>query len=89
MANRKSVGPDDVSAEVIKLFLNGDLDLLHDFHDVVVAVWQTGEVLQQWKDATIKALFNKKGTRWSAGTAEASPSWPTPAKCCSRSSPRV
>eukprot|EP00752_Nemacystus_decipiens_P007608 g6799.t1 len=59
MANRKTVGPDDLPAEVIKLFLGGDQDLLHDFHAIVVEVWQTGEVPQQWKDATIKVLFKK------------------------------
>eukprot|EP00752_Nemacystus_decipiens_P014381 g12791.t1 len=58
MADRKTVGPDDLPAEVIKLFLDGDQDLLHDFHAIVVAVWQTGEVPQQWKDATI-VLFKK------------------------------
>ena len=38
MANRKSVGPDDVPPELIKLFLDGDQNLLHDFHAIVVAV---------------------------------------------------
>eukprot|EP00752_Nemacystus_decipiens_P015555 g13878.t1 len=59
MANRKAVGPDDLPAELIKLFLGGDRSLLHDFHAIIVAVWQTGEVPQQWKDATVKVLFKK------------------------------
>ena len=59
MANRKAVGPDDLPAEVIKLFLDGDQRLLHDLHAIIVAIWQTGEVPQQWKDATIKVLFKK------------------------------
>ena len=53
MANRKAVGPDDLPAEVIKLFLDGDQSLLYDLHAIVAAIWQTGEVPQQWKDATI------------------------------------
>eukprot|EP00752_Nemacystus_decipiens_P015067 g13423.t1 len=61
MADRKSVGPDELPADVIKLFLDGDQDLLHDFHAIAVAVWQTGEVPQQWEDATIKVLFKKGG----------------------------
>eukprot|EP00752_Nemacystus_decipiens_P016746 g14984.t1 len=35
MAYRKTVGPDNLQAEVIKLFLDGDQDLLHDFHPIV------------------------------------------------------
>eukprot|EP00752_Nemacystus_decipiens_P017313 g15509.t1 len=38
MANRKIVGPDDLPAEVIQLILDGDQDLLHDFHAIVVGV---------------------------------------------------
>ena len=66
MANSKAVGPDDLPAEVIKLFLDGDQGLLYDFHAIIVAVWQTGEVPQQWKDATIKVLF-KKGDMMECG----------------------
>ena len=62
MANRNSVGPDDLPAEVIKLFLDGDQGLLRDFHAIIMAVWQTGEAPQQWKDATIKVLFKKGDT---------------------------
>lgn len=59
MANEKAVGPDDLAAE---LFLNGNQGLLHEFHAIVVDVWQTGELPQQWKDTTIKVLFTKGGT---------------------------
>ncbi|CAB1101823.1 unnamed protein product [Ectocarpus sp. CCAP 1310/34] len=62
MANRKAVGPDDLPAELIKLFLDGDQGLLREFHAIVVDVWQTGDVPQQWKDATIKVLFKKGDT---------------------------
>ncbi|CAB1101616.1 unnamed protein product [Ectocarpus sp. CCAP 1310/34] len=63
MANRKAVGPDDLPAELIKLFfLDGDQGLLREFHAIVVDMWQTGDVPQQWKDATIKVLFKRGGT---------------------------
>ncbi|CAB1103350.1 unnamed protein product [Ectocarpus sp. CCAP 1310/34] len=38
MANRKAVGPDDLPAELIKLFLDGDQGLLREFHATVVDV---------------------------------------------------
>ena len=34
--------------------------ILFAFHDIIVAVWTTGEVPQEWKDATIKVLHKKK-----------------------------
>ena len=71
MANRKAVGPDDLPAELIKLFLDGDRGFHREFHAIVVDAWQTGNVPQQWKDATIKVLF-KKGERRSAATTGAS-----------------
>ena len=60
MANRKAVGPDELPAELIKLFLDGDQALLRQFHDIIVTMWRKREVPQQWKDATIKVLFKKK-----------------------------
>ncbi|CAB1118404.1 unnamed protein product [Ectocarpus sp. CCAP 1310/34] len=62
MANRKAVGPDDLPAELIKLFLDEDQSLLRESHANVVDVWQTRDVPQQWKDATTKVLFNKGDT---------------------------
>ena len=35
-------------------------EILLAFHDIIVAVWMTGEVPQEWKDATIKVLHKKK-----------------------------
>ena len=58
-ANRKSVGPDDLPAEVIQAVPGRRPGPLHDFHAIVLAVWQTGEVPWQWKDATIRILFKK------------------------------
>ncbi|CAB1115840.1 unnamed protein product [Ectocarpus sp. CCAP 1310/34] len=47
MVNSKTVGPDDLPAELIKLFLDGGQGLLREFHATVVDVWQAGDVPQQ------------------------------------------
>ena len=59
LANRKTVGPDGLPAELLKVF-EGELDTLGNCHDIIVAVWRGGGVPQQWKDATIKVLHKKK-----------------------------
>ena len=61
LANRKAVGPDGLPAELLKVLADErDLDTLGKFHDIIVAVWRGGGVPQQWKDATIKVLNEKK-----------------------------
>ena len=61
LANRKPVGPDGLPAKLLKVLADeGELDTLGKFHDIIVAVWRGGGVLQQWKDATIKVLHKKK-----------------------------
>ena len=61
MANRKAVGPDGLSAELLKVLADeGELNTLGKFHDIIVAVCGGGSVPQQWKDATIKVLHKKK-----------------------------
>ena len=61
LANRKVVGPDGLPAELLKVLADkGELNTLGKFHDIIVAVWRGGGVLQQWKDATIKVLHQKK-----------------------------
>ena len=63
MANGKAVGPDELPAELLKLGLSDSShEILLAFHDIIVAVWMTGEVPQEWKDATIKVLHKKKGS---------------------------
>ena len=57
MANWKAVGPDSLPVELLKL---DDSEFLRHFHSILVSVWRTGEVPQQWKDATIKVLHKKK-----------------------------
>ena len=61
MANGKAMGPDELPAELVKLGLSDSShEILLAFHDMIVAVWMTGEVPQEWKDATIKVLHKKK-----------------------------
>ena len=61
MANGKAMGPDELPTELLKLGLSDSYHkILLAFHDIIVAVWMTGEVPQEWKDATIKVLHKKK-----------------------------
>ena len=61
MVNGKAMGPDELPAELLKLGLSDSShEILLAFHDIIVAVWMTGEVPQEWKDATIKDLHKKK-----------------------------
>ena len=63
MANGKAMGPDELPAELLKLGLSDSShEILLAFHGIIVsAVWMTGEVPQEWNDATIKVLHKKKG----------------------------
>ena len=88
MANGKAMGPDELPAELLKLELSDSShEILLAFQDILVAVWMTGEVPQEWKDATIKVL-HKKMDRTSVATTGvllwwrmlarfSSKSWPT------------
>ena len=53
MPNWKAVGPDSLPAEVLKL---DHPEFIRYFHNLLVNVWSTGDVPQQWKDGTIKIL---------------------------------
>ena len=63
MANGEAMGPDELPAELLKL---GPPDSSHEillaFDGIIVAVRMTGEVPQEWKDATIKVLHKKDRT---------------------------
>ena len=53
--------PDELPVELLKLGLSDSShEILLAFHDIIVAVWMTGEVPQEWKDATIQVLHKKK-----------------------------
>ena len=48
MANGKAMGPDKLPAELLKLGLStSSHEILLAFHDIIVAVWMTGEVPQE------------------------------------------
>ena len=57
MPSWKAVGPDSLPAELLKL---DHPELIRCFHNLLVDVWRTGDVPQQWKDATMKVLHKKK-----------------------------
>ena len=61
MANDKAMGPDELPVELLKLGLSDSShEILLAFHDIIVTVRMTGEVPQEWKDATIKVLCKTK-----------------------------
>ena len=57
MPNSRAVGPDSLPSELLKI---DHLEFICYFHNLLVNVWRTGDVPQQWKDATIKVLHKKK-----------------------------
>ena len=59
MPNRKAVGPDSLPAEVLKL---DHREFIRYFHSLLINVWRTGDVPQQWKYLTIKVLQKKEGS---------------------------
>ena len=86
-ANRKAVGPDGLSPELLKVLADeGELNTLGKFRDIIVAVWRGGGVLQQWKMQRLRC-FTRKKIGLSVAIIVASPSWLTQAKCSSKSSP--
>ena len=55
--NWKAVGPDSLPAEFLKI---DHPEFIRYFHNLLVNVWRTGDVPQQWKAATIKVLHKMK-----------------------------
>ena len=61
MATGKAMGPDELPAELFKLGLcDSSHEILLAIHGIIMDVWMTGEVPQEWKDATIKVVHKKK-----------------------------
>ena len=60
LANGKAVGPDGVSVELFRITLKGDAALRRRLLDIVVRVFEGGEVPQQWKDAITMVIHKKK-----------------------------
>ena len=61
MANNKAMGPDELPAELLKLGLSDSShEILLAIDGIIVAVWMTEEVPQEWKYAIIKFIHKKK-----------------------------
>ena len=60
MPNWKAVGPDSLPAELLKF---DHPEFIRYFHNLLVNVSRTGDVPQQWKDATIEKVIHKKKDR--------------------------
>ena len=67
MANAKAVGPDGLTAELLKLGLQQDQTILLELHRLTTLIWREGKVPQQWKDAVIP-YSTRRATRRSAET---------------------
>ena len=78
MPNWKAVGPDGLPGELLKTEHSA---FAQCFHNILVNVRVKTEVPQQWKDALIKVLHNKKA-ELTATTAEGFRLSPTKAKFC-------
>ena len=63
MVNGKAIGPDELPAELLKLVLSDSShEILLAFHDIIVDVWMTGEVPQEWKRRLHKRSTQKEGS---------------------------
>ncbi|CAM9684347.1 unnamed protein product, partial [Sphacelaria rigidula] len=64
VSNGKVTCPDGIPAEIPKLGPNGEASkILYHFHDIVSAVWTSGEVPQDRKYVIIEVLhINKRGS---------------------------
>ena len=60
MANAKTVGPDELFVELLKLGINHDPTVLREFHRVIKLVWHQREVPQRWREAGIKVWHKNK-----------------------------
>ena len=67
MANAKTVGPDDLPAELLKLGLQQDRTILLELDRLTTLIWREGKVLYQWNDADITVL-HKKGDKTECGS---------------------
>ena len=60
MVNDKAMDPDELTAELFKVGLSDSShEILLAFHSIIVAVWITGKVSQEWSNVTIKVLHKK------------------------------
>lgn len=62
MTNRKATGSGELPAELVRLFSDGNQDLLNRFHDVIFTMWQKRVSPEQYKDDTNMVMFKKGDT---------------------------
>lgn len=60
LRNHRATGDDQIAAEYLKA---GPEEMTEWLHEVISEVWATGEVPQEWKDATLVPLHKKKDRR--------------------------
>ena len=65
MTNAKTVGPDGLPAELLKLGLQQSRTILLELHRLTTLIWN-GKVPQQWKDAVVTVL-HKNGDKTECG----------------------
>ena len=60
LKNNKSPGPDGVAGELLKY---GPPELVDTLMDLVLHIWECGQVPQIWKDANLVTIYKNKGDR--------------------------
>lgn len=66
LKDNKSVGPDNIPAEVLQ---HGGYMLLKDFYQYITEVWDKEYVPQKWKDANIVTIYKKKDDKSLCGNS--------------------
>ena len=62
VANAKTVGPDGLPVELLKLGLQQDRTILLELHRLTTLIWREGKVPQQWK-GVVNTILYKKGDK--------------------------
>ena len=60
LSSGKAPGEDGISPEIYK---HGGEPIVKRLHEIIVQIWQEGEAVQDFRDATIVHLFKNKGDR--------------------------
>ena len=72
MANAKAMGPNNLTAELLRLGVRASSRLLAAFHGTILRIWQERMVPQLWKDADIQVLHKTKDRPSAVITGESS-----------------
>ena len=64
MKNNKAAGPDNIPAEIFK---SGGPILHSQIHQLIVKIWNTEEIPNDFKDGIITTIYKKKGDRSNCG----------------------